>query len=157
MLRAVRLASTLAFAIEPATRAAIERHAADVAHLSGTRVGAEIERLLLAPIPSVGLRLLAETGLLGVTIPELAAQRGIPQAKIPGDDLWDHTVRTVDAVAAMRPAGEPAARAVPPHVTRPATEAAVAGGAGHDDRGAGGGRGGGPAPGPRRSRLRAPA
>ncbi len=113
MLRAVRLASTLAFAIEPATRAAIERHASDVAHLSGTRVGAEIERLLLAPIPSVGLRLLADTGLLEVAIPELAAQRGLPQAKIPGDDLWDHTVRTVDAAAATGPAIEPGTPAEP--------------------------------------------
>ena len=30
-------------------------------------------------------------------------QRGIPQNKIPGDDCWDHTVRTVDAVPADRP------------------------------------------------------
>jgi tRNA nucleotidyltransferase (CCA-adding enzyme) len=100
MLRALRLASTLGFTIETATRAATERHAADLAHLSGTRVGAELERLLLAPVPSVGLRLLEETGLLAVALPELAAQRGIPQAKIAGDDLWDHTVRTVDAAAA---------------------------------------------------------
>jgi tRNA nucleotidyltransferase (CCA-adding enzyme) len=99
MLRALRLASTLGFTIETGTRDAIERHAADLAHLSGTRVGAELERLLLAPVPSVGLRLLAETGLLAVALPELAAQRGIPQAKIVGDDLWDHTVRTVDAAA----------------------------------------------------------
>jgi putative nucleotidyltransferase with HDIG domain len=103
MLRAVRLASVLGFGIDPATRSAIERHAADLAHLSGTRVGAEVERLLLAPVPSVGLRLLESTGLLAVAIPELAAQRGIPQAKIAGDDLWDHTVRTVDAAATMRP------------------------------------------------------
>ena len=103
MLRAVRLATTLGFTIEPATRAAIERHSADATHLSGTRVGAEVERILLAPVPSVGLRLLADTGLLEVAIPEIAAQRGIPQAKIAGDDLWDHTVRTVDAAAAIGP------------------------------------------------------
>ncbi len=115
MLRAVRLAAVLGFAIEPATRAAIVRRAGDVRLLSGTRVGAEIERLLLAPVPSVGLRLLADTGLLAAAIPELAAQRGIPQAKIDGDDLWEHSLRTVDAAAAIRPGGgadpEPARQA----------------------------------------------
>ncbi len=35
--------------------------------------------------------------------PELAAQRGIPQSKIAGEDLWDHTVRTVDAAPVDRP------------------------------------------------------
>ena len=35
--------------------------------------------------------------------PELAAQRGIRQNKIPGEDLWDHTLRTVDAAPATRP------------------------------------------------------
>jgi hypothetical protein len=28
---------------------------------------------------------------------------GIPQNKIPGEDLWDHTLRTVDATPADRP------------------------------------------------------
>jgi putative nucleotidyltransferase with HDIG domain len=35
--------------------------------------------------------------------PELAAQRGVPQNKVPGEDLWDHTVRSVDAAPAARP------------------------------------------------------
>jgi putative nucleotidyltransferase with HDIG domain len=103
MLRAVRLAATLDFSIEAATLAAIREHAPLAAHLSGERLGAELERLLAAPTPSAGLDLLAGTGLLGVLSPELAAQRGIPQNKIPGDDLWSHTTRTVDAVAADRP------------------------------------------------------
>ncbi len=51
----------------------------------------------------MGLRLLEDSGLLAVVLPELAAQRGVPQDKIPGDDLWDHTLRTVDAAPADRP------------------------------------------------------
>ena len=35
--------------------------------------------------------------------PDLAAQVGIPQNKVPGDDLWAHTLRTVDAAPANRP------------------------------------------------------
>jgi putative nucleotidyltransferase with HDIG domain len=103
MIRAVRLAATLDFAIEPATLAAIAAHAELVGHLSGERVGAELEKLLAAPRPSVGLRLAQETGLLAVVAPELARQPGIAQNKIEGEDLWDHTLRTVDAVPASRP------------------------------------------------------
>ncbi len=103
MVRAVRLAAVLDFTLEPATRAAIAANAALAAHLSHERVGAELDRLLMAPRPSVGLRLAAETGLLAVIAPELAAQQGIPQRKVDGEDLWDHTLRTVDAAPASRP------------------------------------------------------
>jgi tRNA nucleotidyltransferase (CCA-adding enzyme) len=97
MVRAVRLATTLGFEIEPATLAAIKRRAPLAGHLSGERIAAELTRLLAADQPSVGLRLLADTGLLEHVLPELAAQRGVPQNKAPGEDLWDHTLRTVDA------------------------------------------------------------
>ena len=103
MVRAVRLATTLGFEIEQATLQAIARNAALAGHLSGERVGAELAKLLAAPRPSVGLGLAQETGLLGVISPALAAQRGIPQNKMPGEDLWDHTLRTVDATPADRP------------------------------------------------------
>jgi len=103
MVRAVRLAAVLDFTIEPATLAAIRDHAALAAHVSGERVSAELEKLLAAPRPSVGLRLMAETGLLEVLLPELAAQRGVPQNKIEGEDLLDHTVGAVDAAPADRP------------------------------------------------------
>jgi tRNA nucleotidyltransferase (CCA-adding enzyme) len=100
MLRALRLAATLEFTIEPATLEAISRHAELAGHLSGERIAAEIDKLLDARRPSVGLRLMARTGLLAVVAPELAAQIGVPQNKTPGEDLWDHTVRSVDAAAA---------------------------------------------------------
>jgi len=103
MVRAVRLAATLDFTIEPATWDALVRTASLVEHLSGERVSVELEKLLAAPAPSVGLRLLAGSGILAVIAPELAAQRGIAQNKIEGEDLWDHTVRTVDAAPASRP------------------------------------------------------
>ncbi|HEX5589272.1 MAG TPA: HD domain-containing protein, partial [Candidatus Limnocylindrales bacterium] len=103
MVRAVRLAATLDFGIEAGTLAAIQARAELVAHLSGERLAAELDKLLGAERPSVGLRLMAGTGILAILSPELAAQQGIPQNKIPGDDLWDHTVRTVDAVPADRP------------------------------------------------------
>jgi tRNA nucleotidyltransferase (CCA-adding enzyme) len=97
MLRAVRLAATLDFDIEPATLEAIRSCAPLAGHLSGERVAMELDRILAADRPSVGLRLMSDTGLLDAVLPELAAQRGVPQNKIPGQDLWDHTLATVDA------------------------------------------------------------
>ena len=106
LLRAARFAAQLGFTVEPDTKAAMAACAALAARLSGERVHAEMGRLLAAPRPSTGLRLLEETGVLAAIAPDLAFQRGIPQAKIPGDDLWAHTCRTVDAV----PAGLPRVR-----------------------------------------------
>jgi putative nucleotidyltransferase with HDIG domain len=103
IVRAVRLAATLDMAIEPATRAAIEARAELVRHLSGERIGAELDKILAMPKPSPGLRLLAATGVLDHVAPELAAQRGVIQNKVEGEDLWDHTLRTVDAAPASRP------------------------------------------------------
>jgi poly(A) polymerase/tRNA nucleotidyltransferase (CCA-adding enzyme) len=103
MVRAVRLAAVLDFSIEPATLQAIRDSAALARHVSGERVSAELEKLLAAPRPSVGFRRMAETGLLGVLFPELAAQRGVPQNKIEGEDLFDHTLGSVDAAPADRP------------------------------------------------------
>lgn len=103
MIRAIRLAATLDFEIEPATLGALRDRADLARHLSGERLAMELEKLLAAPRPSVGLRLLADTGLLAVVAPELAAQRGVPQNKVAGEDLWDHAIRTVDAASAGRP------------------------------------------------------
>ncbi len=103
MIRTVRLAATLGFGVEAATLAGIQARAELVRHLSGERIATELDKLLAADEPSVGLRLLGDTGLLAGISPELAAQRGIPQNKVPGEDLWDHTMRTVDAAPAGRP------------------------------------------------------
>jgi tRNA nucleotidyltransferase (CCA-adding enzyme) len=103
MIRAVRLSATLGFEIEARTLEALRERAGLVRHLSSERIAAELEKLLALPAPSAGLALLADTGLLAVVAPELAVQRGIQQNKIPGEDLWDHTLRTVDAVSVDRP------------------------------------------------------
>jgi tRNA nucleotidyltransferase (CCA-adding enzyme) len=103
MIRAVRLAVTLDLTVEPATLAGIEERAELVRHLSGERIATELDRMLAADQPSVGLRLLSDTGLLAGISPDLASQRGIPQNKVEGEDLWDHTLRSVDAAPSGRP------------------------------------------------------
>jgi tRNA nucleotidyltransferase (CCA-adding enzyme) len=97
MARAVRLAAALEFQVEAGTFAAIGRNADLVRHVSGERICAELLKLLAAGRPSTGLRLMADSGLLAIIAPELDRQRGLAQNKIAGEDLWDHTLRTVDA------------------------------------------------------------
>ena len=97
MVRAVRLAATLDFEVEAQTLASIGRNAGLAEHLSGERIFTELGKLLNSDKPSVGLRLMADSGLLAVIAPDLDRQRGIGQNKIAGEDLWDHTLRTVDA------------------------------------------------------------
>jgi tRNA nucleotidyltransferase (CCA-adding enzyme) len=103
MVRAVRLAAVLDFEIEASTLAAIKARSELVRHLSGERIAAELDKLLAVATPSRGLRMLAETGILAQVAPELAEQRGLAQNKVPGEDLWDHTLRTVDAAPLDRP------------------------------------------------------
>jgi tRNA nucleotidyltransferase (CCA-adding enzyme) len=103
MLRVVRFAATLGFRVEAATLAGIAARADRVRHLSGERIAMELARILAAPVPSVGLRLMADTGLLAGISPELAQQRGIPQNKVAGEDLWDHTLRAVDGATTEPP------------------------------------------------------
>ena len=99
IVRAIRFAATLGWEIEAETRRALDETAELVGHLSGERIAMELDRLLAVERPSVGLRLLEASGVLGAISADLAAQRGIAQNKLPGEDLWDHTVRTVDATA----------------------------------------------------------
>lgn len=103
MVRAVRLAAVLGFEIDTPTLEAIARQAGLVRHVSAERITAELQKLLTAAWPSAGLRLMADAGLLDVVLPELAIQRGVPQNKTEGEDLFDHSMRTVDAAPAKLP------------------------------------------------------
>ena len=71
LLRAVRIAAKLDFAIEPVTRAAMVAHAADVEWVSEDRIGREVRQMLTAPNPSRAIGLMAETGILATALPEL--------------------------------------------------------------------------------------
>jgi tRNA nucleotidyltransferase/poly(A) polymerase len=71
MLRAVRFAARLGFVIDPATRSAIERQAAELVIVSAERVAAELRLILTHESRARGAELLAETGLLEVVLPEI--------------------------------------------------------------------------------------
>ena len=107
LLRAARFAAQLGFEIEPATRAGMAQTAEVVRWVSQERIGGELRRMLEADPPSAAFKVLADTGVLEYALPELAAQRGVPQDKIPGHDLWMHCLTTVDAAAALDPDNQP--------------------------------------------------
>jgi len=70
MLRAIRFAARFDFAIDDATRAAIEQQARELVIVSAERVATELRLILLYPSRARGLDLLASTGLLEVVLPE---------------------------------------------------------------------------------------
>jgi tRNA nucleotidyltransferase (CCA-adding enzyme) len=104
LIRAARLAARFDLALDPDTERSVRELAATAAGVSGERLRDELTRMLdVQPAPSRPFALLERLGLLPVILPELAALRGVPQAKqVPGDAL-DHTLATVDAVPADAP------------------------------------------------------
>ena len=86
MMRAVRFAAKLGFEIEPATRAAIEHHRADLAKASVPRLVDETFKTLGQPEAAHALVLMEELGLLEYVIPILSAHlkaRGATLAEQP--------------------------------------------------------------------------
>ena len=97
MLRAVRFATVLRLRIEPATAEAVQANAGLAAELSGERIQQELNKILLAERPSTGIRLLSDLGLLAVLCPELEICKTIPQDKAVAQDVFEHSLITVDA------------------------------------------------------------
>jgi tRNA nucleotidyltransferase/poly(A) polymerase len=63
MLRAVRFSTQLGFTIEPATKAAVCAGAGNITKISGERIAAELEGILVSPNRAMGASLLIETTL----------------------------------------------------------------------------------------------
>lgn len=85
LLRAVRFAAQLGFAIEPDTWAAVRRLAAQANAVSAERVREELSKWLKAPPAgrAEGLRLLRDSGLLEATLPEVAAALAMSPEALP--------------------------------------------------------------------------
>ncbi len=142
LLRAVRLAARFGYAIEPATRAAIERLAREVTTIAWERIGEEIAKILGEGRAREGFELLEATGLLAAILPEVAALRGVaqPPEHHPEGDVLTHTLL---ALAHIEPGrhDEALSLAVLLHdVAKPACAATQPGGRitfhGHCERGA---------------------
>ena len=100
MMRAVRFAAQLGFAIEPATFDAIGRNAERIRIVSRERIIVEMNKIVLSPVPSIGFELLEMTGLLERIFPELHNLRGVERrGKHAHKDTFVHTLKVLDNVA----------------------------------------------------------
>ena len=73
MMRCIRFATQLNFEIEEETFVALERMADRIKIVSGERIKDELNKIIMAPHPSIGFEYLQRTGLLQIILPELAA------------------------------------------------------------------------------------
>jgi poly(A) polymerase len=94
LLRAVRFAARLTFAIEPVTYEAIRRLHPLILKVSAERVREELCRILVEGGARRGFELLDATGLLEDLLPEVAAMKGVeqPPEYHPEGDVWIHTL-----------------------------------------------------------------
>ena len=100
MLRAVRFAACLDYAIDPETFAAIHRLSAKIVNVSAERVRDELLRILASGHARQGFELLDATGLLEKILPENAAMKGVeqPPEYHPEGDVWIHTLLMLEAL-----------------------------------------------------------
>ncbi|WP_411332469.1 CCA tRNA nucleotidyltransferase [Riemerella anatipestifer] len=100
MMRAIRFASTLNFKVEQNSLDAIKQEADRIKIVSMERIMVEFNKIMLSEKPSIGLKLLDDTGLLEKIIPELTALKGIEE--IEGQthkDNFYHTLEVVDNIS----------------------------------------------------------
>ena len=116
MLRAIRFATQLylpqdnsqegeasrpsSFKILPETFEAIKRNASRMEIITRERINDELSKIMRAPRPSVGWRLLDMTGLLHYVFPSLQPLKGVEMMEGKGHkDNFYHTIQVVDNVA----------------------------------------------------------
>lgn len=100
MLRAIRFATQLNFTIDINTFEAIKEQKERIKIISQERIRDEINKILLSPRPSVGFKLLSETGLLALIMPLIENLKGKLQiGRFSHKDIFVHTLQVVDNVS----------------------------------------------------------
>ncbi|MCK3685993.1 HD domain-containing protein [Maribellus sp. YY47] len=99
IMRAIRFATQLNFEIEEETLKAIARNKERIKIVSGERIIDELNKIMMANKPSMGFKLLEETGLLQIIFPELQAMKGVEIVKgIGHKDNFYHTLEVLDRI-----------------------------------------------------------
>lgn len=106
MVRAIRFATKLTtseqvFSIVPESLESIRRNRERMEILSKERIVEELNKILVTPKPSIGFRLLDETGLLDYIMPQLSKLKGVETVEGKGHkENFSHTLEVLDNVAA---------------------------------------------------------
>lgn len=102
MMRAIRFATQLHFDIDPDTFDGIINHVERIKIVSQERITVELNKIILAPQPSYGFKLLFHSGLLKLIFPEMVKLQGVE--KINGKthkDNFYHTLEVLDNISKM--------------------------------------------------------
>ncbi len=99
LMRAVRFAMELNFAIEDKTAAAIKKESKLLAVIAKERIRDELEKIIMSERAAEGIKKLAELDLLRHIIPELTEGIGVGQNKHHIYEVFDHGVRALDYAA----------------------------------------------------------
>lgn len=103
IMRAIRFASKLNFAIEEKTYDAIIRMKGRLKEnevVSIERITDEFLQILVTPKPSIGLDLMFKTGVMEIVFPEISIMAGIEQRKdYHHKDVFYHTLQVVDNIS----------------------------------------------------------
>jgi poly(A) polymerase len=99
MLRAIRFASQLGFAIEPYTFASIKENAERIRIITQERITDEINKIILSKKPSIGFDLLEKSGLLKIIFPQMQDLKGVDIISGKGHkDNFYHTLQVLDNI-----------------------------------------------------------
>ncbi len=99
MMRAVRLASQLNFAIESQTMASIAENSSKLSLISIERIADEFLKILNTQTPMQGIVFLERLGMIDYIIPEIRDAIGCEQGGIHAYDVYEHLLRTLQAAA----------------------------------------------------------
>ena len=100
MMRAIRFASQLNFQIDVPSFEAISKNKNRIKIISAERIADEINKIILSQKPSVGFKLLLNSGLLDLIFPELVKLLGTETINgLSHKDNFYHTLEVLDNVA----------------------------------------------------------
>ncbi|MDR0969300.1 MAG: CCA tRNA nucleotidyltransferase [Lentimicrobiaceae bacterium] len=97
MMRAIRFATQLDFTIENKSFEAIKRNKERIKIVSMERITDELNKIIAAPKPSIGFKLLFDSGLLKIIFPQMTALQGVDVVNGKGHkDNFYHTLEVLD-------------------------------------------------------------
>jgi poly(A) polymerase len=100
MMRAIRFATQLNFTIHTDSLNAITTNKERINIVSKERISDELNKIILAPVPSIGFKLLFDTGLLHLIFPEMVKLQGVETINgLSHKDNFYHTLEVLDNTA----------------------------------------------------------